>query len=189
MDTLDFPSEDHGSRVQIMRIQNYSRMYRLLGIFETGLRISIPRVLSARDVTKSNFCWYETPELSPKGSDALERAKTKALIFERSGKPIRPEHFLPLSFWRHLVRRPFYSSLWVPKLHKGFSGLANPKSLATFKTLDARFGRALVARNHVAHYSIGWKCDVDEEIQNLLWLIKALDLELYASVLPLIADT
>jgi len=41
----------------------------------------------------------------------------------------------------------------------------------------------------VAHYSMGWKCDVDEEIRNLLWLIKALDLELVKSALHFLADT
>lgn len=182
-------SEGGVSHVQMIRIQDYGRIYMLLGIFETRLRISIPSVLSAGDITQSNLRWYETLDLSPKGSDALEKAKFKALKFEGPRKPNRPEHFLHLSFWRYLVRSPYYTSLWVPKLHKGFSGLVNPKSFTTFKELDSRFGRALLARNHIAHYSIAWKCDVDEEIQNLLWLIKALDLELYAGALRLIVDT
>lgn len=130
-----------GSCVQITRIQDYGRMYTLLGVFETRLRISIPSVLSAGDITQSNLHWYETLDLSPKGSDALEKAKFKALKFEGPRKSNRPEHFLHLSFWRYLVRSPYYSSLWVPKLH------------------------------------------------NLLWLIKALDLKLYASALRLIAGT
>jgi len=41
----------------------------------------------------------------------------------------------------------------------------------------------------VAHYSMGWECDVDEEIGNLLWLIKALDLELVTSAIDFLAGT
>ena len=173
----------------MLRIRNYAQIYALLGIFETRLRISIPSVLGADNVTQSSFHWYDTLALSPRGKEALAKAQSKAAKLRVTRAYSEPEHFLHLSFWRYLIRRPHYSSLWVPKLHKGFSGLENPKSFTTFKELDSRFGRALLARNHVAHYSIGWECDVEEEIQNLFWLIKALDLELHASALHLFADT
>lgn len=175
--------------MQLIRIQDYGRMYILLGIFETRLRILIPGVLSVGDITQSNLYWYETLDLSPKGRDALDKAKFKALKFEEIRKFNQPEHFLHLSFWRYLVRSPYYTSLWVPRLYKGFPGLVSPKSFATFKELDSRFGKALFARNHVAHYSNSWKCVVGEEIQNLLWLIKAIDLELYSNALRLLVDT
>lgn len=175
--------------MQMIQIQNYARIYALLGIFETRLRISIPNVLRSDKVTQGIFHWYDTLELSPRGKEAIVKAQIKAAKLGVAQEYGQPEHFLHLSFWRYLIRRPYYTSLWVPKLHKGFSGLVNPKSFTTFKELDSRFGRALITRNHVAHYSIAWKCDVDEEILNLLWLIKALDLELYLSTLHLIAGT
>jgi hypothetical protein len=173
----------------MVRIRNYAQIYALLGIFETRLRITIPNVLGPDTITQGNFNWYETFALSPRGTEALVKARGKAVKLRTTRKYSEPEHFLHLSFWRYLVRRPYYSSLWVPRLHKGFSGIENPKSFSTFKELDSRFGRALKVRNHVAHYSMGWECDVDDEIGNLLWLIKALDSELVTSALDFLADT
>ena len=182
-------SEGKSLGFQMLRIRDYSQIYALLGIFETRLRIAIPSVLRVETVTQSSFRWYDTFALSPRGAEALAKAQGQAVKLRTTREYSEPEHFLHLSFWRYLIRRPYYSSLWVPTLHKGFSGFDNPKSLNTFKELDSRFGRALKVRNHVAHYSMGWQCDVDEEIRNLLWLIKALDPELVTGARALLADT
>lgn len=172
-----------------LRIKDYGQIYVLIGIFESELRVSIPRVLGVLAITQSDMHWYETLKLSSKGEAALGKAKIKAFRFGGDWQFNRPENFLYLSFWRYLIRREYYSNLWLPTLHQGFPGLRNQKSLATFKELDLRFGKALIARNHVAHYSIHWKYNLEEEVLNLLWLIKAINLELYLSAIELIADT
>lgn len=119
----------------------------------------------------------------------MEKALDKAVKLGPKRESGAPEHFLHLSFWRYLVRKPYYTSLWVPRLHKGFSGLEDPKSIGTFKELDSKFGRALKVRNHIAHYSMDWGFDAEVEIKNLLWLIKALDAKLVESALYLLSDT
>ena len=103
-------------RAHMVRIRNYAQIYALLGIFETRLRITIPKVLGADTITQSNFKWYETFALSPRGTEALVIARGKAVKLRTTRKYSEPEHFLHLSFWRYLVRRPYYSSLWIQDL-------------------------------------------------------------------------
>lgn len=178
-------------KTEILRKQlyNFSRIYLLIGLLEKSLQTVIPTLFSNYSQLHGLAHWYDVPPLSGKGEISLRMAIRKAeeLGFDQTTSPL--ESFLPLSFWRYLVRQNNYGKLWVPILFEAFPNLRDPKRMPAFNELDRRLGFAVKVRNQIAHYEFRDGQDLNIPIRNLLWLLAAMDKELRIIGEELIADT
>lgn len=136
------------------RLRIYTKIYFLIGLFETKLRKVIPVTLRNYSIENGYEMWWECLPLSPKGESSLSTALTKAKKFSKGGSNVQPDEDLPLSFWRYLVRRSTYGNLWIPVLYQAFPNLKQGKGSSSFRELDARFETALITRNRIAHYEM-----------------------------------
>lgn len=160
-----------------------------MGLLEKSLQTVVPPTLSSYSKLHGLANWYDALQLSQKGEKSLGIAITKAEQSRMRRESISFEGYLPLSFWRYLVRRNSYGTLWVPILFEAFPNLPNPKHLSTFKELDRRLGHAVQARNQIAHFEFRGGQNLDIPIQNLLWLLGTLDMGLRIIGERLIAGT
>lgn len=170
-------------------LSNFSRIYLLVGLLEKSLQTVVPPILSSHSQLHGLANWYDALQLSQKGENSLRTAIKKAEQSRLRRESIPFEGYLPLSFWRYLVTRNNYGTLWVPILFETFPNLSNSKRLSTFKELDRRLGHAVKARNQIAHFEFRDGQNLDISIQNLLWLLGTLDRGLRIIGERLIADT
>ncbi len=170
-------------------LSNFSRIYLLVCLLEKSLQRVVPPILSSYSQLHGLVNWYDVLKLSQKGDIALRRAINKAehSRLRREGVPF--ESYLPLSFWRYLVTSNSYGTLWVPILFEAFPNLPNSKRLSAFKELDRRLGHAVKARNQIAHFEFHDGQNLDILIQNLLWLLGTLNMDLRIIGERLISDT
>jgi hypothetical protein len=133
-----------------------AEFFRYLQLFEVGLRNAMHRELSSR----YGSTWYERHDinLSPQTLLIVERA-SKILRDQR--KPISPGRIvaeLSFGFWVKLLspgwRNRYEHSLWVPALHKAFSGARVDPDLPAFtrKEIYHPIEALLLFRNRIAHH-------------------------------------
>lgn len=122
-------------------LAKFSRIYLLVGLLEKSLQTAVPPILSSYSRLHGMANWYDALELSQKGENSLRIAINKAEQSRLNRENISFEAHLPLSFWRYLVRRNSYGTLWVPILFEAFPNLLggfNRNLLWLLDTLDMR---------------------------------------------------
>lgn len=154
MDKLDSQDLAPETKSQILILQDYARIYFSVGILELQLRKCIPEVLTVFAMQNRGKTWFDDLPLTSKSSIALKAAITLAERRGRIGEVHDPQDYLPLSFWRYLIRSSTYTELWIPSLHQAFPKIKDPKHISTFRTIEADFQLVLRIRNQVAHYEI-----------------------------------
>ena len=148
------PKHEREARGQRAILKSYSTLYFSIGIVELKLRNAIPAALSISTKKYQQGDWFENLPLTPKGEIALHKALQHSFRRRTPGSKQFPEDFLPLSFWRYLIRTSTYTELWIPSLRHAFPNLRNAKEFSTFKDLESDFHTLLKARNRIAHYEI-----------------------------------
>lgn len=160
-----------------LHLIEYSQLYVLIGMLENALQRVIPAVLTIHAQKRGFNSWYEGLPLSDKGEKALSVALKRAQLRANARKGIHAHKYLPLSFWRYLIRSTTYTELWTPTLFGAFPNLADAKEFTSFKVLDKELGTALRIRNHVAHYELEEIQRTEESVRAILWLLNSLDVE------------
>jgi len=172
-----------------LQLVEYSQLYVLIGMLEDALQRVIPAVLKPYAQKHGLRYWYEGLPLSDKGENALRVALNRSRMRANANDGLNAHKYLPLSFWRYLIRSTTYTELWTPALYRAFPNLTSAKEFSTFKILDKKLGTALMIRNYVAHYELEEIHRVEESIQAILWLLNSLDFEMTIFARNWLTDT
>lgn len=151
-------------------LENYSELYLLLGVIELELRQRIPTTVSRNN---NYIKWFENFEFDTYPNHQLSNALKRA-----NGNPVGIESKLPFGFWFRLFRIKNFEMIWKGRISEVFPQLPKPDSRKTYQSLSKRLNRILKLRNKVAHYELTkLKCQ-SQDIQDLIFLIKALGIEI-----------
>ena len=172
-----------------LQLVDYSQLYVLIGMLENVLQRVIPKVLTIHAERRGFNYWYEGLSLSDKGEKALATALDRTRQRGNESDGLSAHKYLPLSFWRYLIRSTTYTELWTPSLFGAFPNLVAGKEFASFKILDEKLGTALGIRNRVAHYELGEIHGMKQSARVILWLLTSIDEEMAISAQRWLSDT
>ena len=152
----------------------YAKTYQIIGSLELLLRSRISEALREYSGSPNHEYWLDHLPLTWKGIESVNRAKS-LLASSRNPESEKLENYLPFSFWRYLLTKRNYTTLWLPTLHKAFPNIQNSLEFNTYKNLDHRMSRALKTRNSIAHYNEKRFSLLSEDEENILTLIRYLN--------------
>jgi hypothetical protein len=151
-------------------LETFSEIYLLLGVIEIELRLRVPSTLSRSD---SSVDWFEYFEFDTYPNFLLSNALRK-----NKGNSEGIEFKLPFGFWVRVFRIKNFEKVWKEKLIDVFPNLPKPYSPKTYRSLSKRFLRVHKLRNKIAHYELIKLRSQSQEIQDLIFLIKVLGIEI-----------
>lgn len=157
-------------------IQASASVIGLSSVVEVVVRNAIDRelIVWAERVYGVGVSWFDHAPLDPKGGRDLESARSRATQRGRSrevhGKVIAE---LSLGFWRYIVESRYYTSLWVPAIHRAFPG--GSKDVRRRRGEVARQMQQLqFVRNRAAHHEPIHRRDLDKDMRSaealMLWV-------------------
>ncbi len=148
---------------------HFATMFLLLGVIERRLRRRIPTTLSEYGLTIGHGPWWN---LLPENNS--QKIRILRAISKNSGELKNFERFLTLRFWRDIFKGKWYRNLWVPVLHKVFSGLENPLDSRSYGRVVHHLEEAVLIRNRIAHYDETEIKDYLREVEMMTWLVNSL---------------
>ena len=151
-------------------LETFSEVYLLLGVIELELRLRIPSTLS------SDICsirWFEHFEFDTYPNYLLSNALRRA-----NGNPLGIESKLPFGFWVRLFRIKNFEMIWKGRMSEVFPQLPKPDSQKTYQSLSRRLYRVHKLRNKIAHYELIKLKSQSQDIQDLIYLIRILGIEI-----------
>jgi len=151
-------------------LENYSELYLLLGVIELELRQRVPSTLSC---SNDNAKWFENFEFDTYPNYHLSNALRRA-----NGNPVGIESKLPFGFWVRLFRVKNFEMIWKGRISEVFPQLPKPDSRKTYQSLSKRLNRIHKLRNKIAHYELTKLRSQSQDIQDLIFLIKVLGIEI-----------
>ena len=151
-------------------LETFSELHLLLGVIELELRRRIPSTLSS---SSNHFKWFEYFEFDAYPNYQLSNALRRA-----NGNPVGIETKLPFGFWVRLFRVKNFEMIWKGRLIEVFPQLPKPNSQKTYQSLSKRLNRIHKLRNKIAHYELIKLRIQSQDIQDLIFLIKALGIEI-----------
>jgi hypothetical protein len=163
-----------GSEVK-QELIRYSELYVELGILEKLLRVIIPASLGKTVVAWQVNEWISLITLDEKFKSKLKQAR----IQQRKAGQVDSDaiaDFLPMSFWSRVISKRHYTSLWVPHLHQISFDYDLRQSFGYFKIFEQRLLAATIDRNIVAHYNFSRIVSIEESLENVRWLQRAMGL-------------
>jgi hypothetical protein len=156
--------------IYLKELEDYSDLYLLLGLVELELRQRIPSTLSRSD---SHNKWFENFEF-----DTYPKYQISSALRRANGNPVGIESRLPFGFWVRLFRLKNFEMIWKGRLSEVFPRLPKPDSQKTYQSLSKRLNRIHKLRNKIAHYELIKLRIQSQDIQDLIFLIKALGIEI-----------
>jgi hypothetical protein len=153
----------------------YSELYVELGILEKLLRVTIPASLGKTAVAWQVNEWISLITLDEKFKSKLKQARIQQRKAGQVGSDAIAD-FLPMSFWSRVISKRHYTSLWVPYTHQISCDLGNRKNFNYFKIFEQRLQSAIIDRNVVAHYNFSRIVSIEESLENVRWLQRAMGL-------------
>lgn len=93
---------------------------------EVVVRNGLDAQMRAWAVARGHGDWLTSAPLGGRAQTDIQKAKDRAA---RGGRQVTHGHVvaeLNLGFWRYLVGRKYYTSLWVPSLRHAFPGVTAP---------------------------------------------------------------
>jgi hypothetical protein len=151
-------------------LETFSEVYLLLGVIELELRQRIPSTLSS---SNSSIKWFENFEFDTYPNYLLSNALRRL-----NGNPAGIESKLPFGFWVRLFRIKNFEMIWKGKIGEVFPQLSKPDSQKTYQSLSKRLYRVHKLRNKIAHYEAIKLKSQSQDIQDLIYLIKALGIDI-----------
>jgi hypothetical protein len=150
-------------------LKKYAEIYRLLGVVELELRRRIPNTLSKRRPTEP---WFEFFQF-----DTHPNYLLKTALRRNSNQITGIEARLPFSFWVRIFRMSNFETLWRDKLVEIFPNLPKPYSLKSYRRISMKLRIVHKLRNKIAHYEPMKIHSKSSEVQDLIFLIHALGVE------------
>jgi hypothetical protein len=153
----------------------FSELYVELGILEKLLRVAIPKSLGSSTEDVMDLKWLAKIKLDAENTFRVEKAISRRLLANKN-LSVSITEFLPLTFWRWILHRRHFTTLWVPYTHKI---LVNPLvnlDLGTLKSFERKLYIANQDRNVIAHYNTSLIKGVDASLANVRWLQEAMGL-------------
>jgi hypothetical protein len=151
-------------------LETFSEVYLLLGAIELELRLRIPSTLSSGNCT---IRWFEHFEFDTYPNYLLFNALKRA-----NGNPVGIESKLPFGFWVRLFRIKNFEMIWKGKMSEVFPQLPKPDSKKSYQSLSRRLYRVHKLRNKIAHYGLIKLKRQSQDIQDLIFLIRVLGIEI-----------
>lgn len=151
-------------------LETFSEIYFLLGVIELELRARIPSTLS---ISNQSTHWFENFEFDTYPNHLLSNALKKT-----KGIPVGIESKLPFGFWVRLFRSKNFEMIWQGKLNDVFPHLPKPGSKKTYQSLSRRLLRVHKLRNKIAHYELIKLKSESQDVQDLIYLVRALGIEI-----------
>lgn len=151
-------------------LETFSEVYLLLGVIELELRLRVPSTLSRDD---SSINWFDYFEFDTYPNFLLSNALKK-----NRGNPEDIESKLPFGFWVRVFRIKNFEKIWKEKLIYIFPYLPKPYSQKSYRSLSRRLLRIHKLRNKIAHYELIKLRSQSQEIQDLIFLIRVLGIEI-----------
>lgn len=145
------------------------RLWPLIALLEVGLR---NRFANALEENFGDGFFIEAsqtlePRLNERLTFAANQVKGKGLVDTRNAIVSS----LSFGFWTMMLNSRNESKLWVPALRHAFRG----NRVSSRQILFERLRRVTVLRNRIAHHENILYCDEESEIENIVWLLEALE--------------
>lgn len=180
-----------GDQTSALRLYFYNlsisaEFFRHLQLLEVGLRNALHNELSTRYGTT----WYERHDinLSPQTLLIVERAQRILRDQRKAISPGRVVAELSFGFWVKLLgpgwRNRYEHSLWVPALHKAFSGARLDAELPAFtrKEIYHPIEALLLFRNRIAHHEPIYRRHLAQDLKSIERVATWLNLVLGATI-------
>ena len=151
-------------------LETFSEIYLLLGVIEIELRLRVPSTLGSGD---SSINWFDYFVF-----DTYPNFLISSALKKNRGNPEGIESKLPFGFWVRVFRIKNFEKIWKEKLIYIFPKLPKPYSQKTYRSLSKRFLRVHKLRNKIAHYELIKLRSQSQEIQDLIYLIRILGIEI-----------
>jgi hypothetical protein len=153
----------------------FSELYVELGILEKLLRVAIPKSLGSSTEDVTDLKWLAKIKLDAENTFRVEKAISRRLLANKN-LSVSITEFLPLSFWRWILHRRHFTTLWVPYTHKILVNPLVTLDLGTLKSFERKLYIANQDRNVIAHYNTSLIKGVDASLANVRWLQEAMGL-------------
>jgi hypothetical protein len=153
----------------------FSELYVELGILEKLLRVAIPKSLGSSAEDVMDLKWLAKIKLDPENTFRVEKAISRRLLANKN-LSVSITEFLPLSFWRWILHRRHFTTLWVPHTHKILVNPLVTSDLGTLKSFERKLYLANQDRNVIAHYNTSLIKGLDKSLENVRWLQEAMGL-------------
>lgn len=145
------------------------RVWPLIALLEVGVRNRFAEELET----------HFGEQFFLQGSCALEDRLSQRLRFagnQVAGRRLLDKRnaivsSLSFGFWAMMLNGRSESKLWVPALRHAFRGI----SPASRQSYYSRMRQVAILRNRIAHHENILYCDEDSEIENIVWLLEALE--------------
>lgn len=118
--------------------------------------------------------WLSSAPLDHRGQSDIHKARQRAA---RAGRHVTHGHVvaeLNLGFWRYLVSRRYYTSLWVPSRRYAFPGLSSPVD-ARRRRVESDLEQLLFLRNRAAHHEPIHRRDLGADVDRAIALLADVD--------------
>jgi hypothetical protein len=153
----------------------FGRLYFEIGILEKLLRIKIPHSIDPQADAKDDALWLAEIALDEKNRAKINKARIQKRKAGVEGGPALAE-FLPLSFWSWVLHRKHYTTLWIPHTHKIMDASVQSLDIALYRDIEQRLYKVNQDRNVIAHYNTSMIDSMENSLENVLWLQRAMGL-------------
>jgi hypothetical protein len=151
-------------------LEIFSEVYLLLGVIELELRKRIPSTLSSINLSNR---WFENFEF-----DTYPNFLLSNVLKRTNGNPVGIESKLPFGFWVRLFRTKNFEMIWKGRMSEVFPYLPKADSRKTYQSLSRRLYRVHRLRNKIAHYEVIKLQSQSQDIQDLIYLIRVLGIDI-----------
>ncbi|MDO5696736.1 MAG: hypothetical protein Q4G51_02060 [Dermatophilus congolensis] len=146
----------------------------LTAIVEVVVRNALDTQMQAWAGRRSGGDWMDMAPLDDRGQADIRKARARA---SRGGRQATHGHVvaeLSLGFWRYLVSRRYYTSLWVPGLRYAFPGMAGQAEQQR-RSIESDLQQLLFLRNRAAHHEPIHRRDLDADLARAIELLGCVD--------------
>ena len=148
----------------------------LSAMVEVVVRNSLDAQMRNWAASRQNSDWLRTAPLDGRGRADIMKAKDRAA---RGGRQVTHGHVvaeLNLGFWRYLVSRRYYASLWVPNLRHAFPRTDAPADQHR-RRIESDLEQLLYLRNRAAHHEPIHRRDLMADLERAIALLACIDPE------------
>jgi hypothetical protein len=158
-------------------------LFEVVGIAEVVFRNALHEQMAALASAKGwSGPWFSRAALFDNRANAdiqaaRERATRSGKDPELAGKVVAE---LSFGFWRFLIAKRYYTSLWVPALHKAFPhhpDFPNPRRL---RSVEDTIQRIHFLRNRIAHHEPIHCRNLAQDHRDILNLVRWICLDTHA---------
>lgn len=148
----------------------------LAAIVEVVVRNALDAQMRSWSTSRGRDDWLSAAPLDGRGKADIRKARERAA---RGARPVTHGHVvaeLSLGFWRYLVSRRYYTSLWVPSLRHAFPFLDGDAAKQR-RRIESDLEQLLYLRNRAAHHEPIHRRDLRADLDRAIALLECIDPE------------